>query len=401
MLLFKMKTPNYRHFTNVFHVFNISDMDSSKIYRLFSSCIPVKGFQRSVVVDLIRNQIFYIPNVFYRMLSKNRTKTIEDIINSFGESNRNAIISFFEYLEQKELVFPLEKKEQILFPKLSLQWDFPSDCSNAILDISQFSNYNISEAIVRLDDISCFHLQIRLLHEISQAYLEKLLELTNDTSIRTVQLMMNYRQAIDEQLHTLFEKYWKLVKVEMFGAPENRSTSLKENMAIIIYYADKVLLPEKCGVVSTDFFCINMEHFTESQCHNTCLNRKICIDAEGNIKNCPAMAKSYGNIRDTSLKEAIEKPGFKDLWYICKDQIDVCKDCEFRYMCTDCRCFIKDPDNIHSQPAKCPYNPYICLWEGQEGYVPVEECGTYSRETGFVPDKKRIKELNRKIWGEE
>ena len=141
--------------------------------------------------------------------------------------------------------------------------------------------------------------------------------------------------------------------------------------------------------------------FYESQCHNTCLNRKVCIDAEGNIKNCPAMAKSYGNIRDTTLEEAINKPGFKDLWFICKDQIDVCKDCEFRYMCTDCRAFIKDPENIYSQPAKCTYNPYICLWEGQEGYVPVEECGTYSRETGFVPDKKRIAELNKRIWGEE
>lgn len=96
--------------------------------------------------------------------------------------------------------------------------------------------------------------------------------------------MMNCYQAIDEQLFTLFEKYWKLVKVEMLGAPENR------------------------GVVSTDYFCIEMKHFTESRRHNT------------------------------------------------------------------------------------------CLWEGQEGYVPVEECGTYSRETGFVPDKRRIKELNKRIW---
>ena len=376
-------------------------MDSLKTYRLFSSCIPVKGFQRSIVVDLIRNQIFYIPNVFFKMLSKNKTKTIEDIINSYGEHNRSAIVSFYEYLELQELVFPLENKEHILFPKLSLQWDFPSDCSNAILDVEHPSNYDVAKAITKLDDISCFHLQIRLLCEVDQTFLEKLLELTNDTSIRSVQLMMNYCQAIDEELHTLFEKYWKLVKVEMFGAPENRSTSLKGNLALIIYYADKVLTPKNCGVVSTDFFCINMKHFTESQHHNTCLNRKVCIDAEGNIKNCPAMAKSFGNIKDTTLEEAINKPGFKDLWYICKDQIDVCKDCEFRHICTDCRCFIKDPDNIYSQPAKCTYNPYICLWEGQEGYVPVEECGTYSRETGFVPDKKRIKELNRKIWGEE
>ena len=96
------------------------------------------------------------------------------------------------------------------------------------------------------------------------------------------------------------------------------------------------------------------------------------------------MMQSFGNIKDTTLKEAIEKPGFKDLWFICKDKIDVCKDCEFRHMCTDCRAYIKDPENIYSQPAKCPYNPYIAKWRGEEGYVTVEECGTYSKEKGFV-----------------
>ena len=326
---------------------------------------------------------------------------MEEIFNKYGESNTDIIMNFYNNLEQKELAFPLEKKEIILFPKLSLQWDFPSYCSNAILDIGHSSTYDVAKAITQLDKISCFHLQIRLLREVSPTYLEQLLKLTNDTSTRTVQLMANYCQTIDEQSHALFDKYWKLVKVEMFGAPKNHSMSLKRNFALIIYYADKILAPENCGMVSTDYFCIDMKHFTESQRYNTCLNRKICIDEEGNIKNCPAMTKSYGNIKDTTLEEAINKPGFKEMWYICKDQIDVCKDCEYRHICTDCRCFIKDPDNIYSQPAKCPYNPYICLWEGQEGYIPVEECGTYSRETGFVPDKKRIKELNRRIWGEE
>ena len=145
-------------------------------------------------------------------------------------------------------------------------------------------------------------------------------------------------------------------------------------------------------------FCINLSFYSESQAHNTCLNRKLCIDADGNIKNCPNMPQTYGNIKDTTLSQSIEKQGFKDCWYICKDKIDVCKDCEFRHICTDCRAFIKDPQNIYSQPAKCGYNPYICLWQGQDGYVPVEECGTYSKESGFVPDAEKIEKLNAEIW---
>ncbi len=47
------------------------------------------------------------------------------------------------------------------------------------------------------------------------------------------------------------------------------------------------------------------------------------------------MTESFGNIRDTTLAEAIEKPGFKKYRDINKDKILVCKDCEFRNMCVD------------------------------------------------------------------
>jgi len=40
---------------------------------------------------------------------------------------------------------------------------------------------------------------------------------------------------------------------------------------------------------------------------------------------------------------------------------------------TDCRAFIKNPENIYSQPAKCTYNPYIAKWQGEEDYMSVAE----------------------------
>lgn len=73
-----------------------------------------------------------------------------------------------------------------------------------------------------------------------------------------------------------------------------------------------------------------------------------------------------------NLKEVMQSQEFQKLWHIKKDDIKVCQDCEFRYMCMDCRAFIKDPKDIYSQPAKCPYNPYIAKWKGEEGYITVE-----------------------------
>lgn len=118
-----------------------------------------------------------------------------------------------------------------------------------------------------------------------------------------------------------------------------------------------------CGIVSRNYFGVDKDKVIESINHNSCLNRKISIDKDGNIKNCPSMAESFGNIKDTTLEEALNKPGFKKYWNITKDQIEVCKDCEFRHICTDCRAYIEDPENQYSKPLKCGYNPYTNEWE--------------------------------------
>lgn len=79
------------------------------------------------------------------------------------------------------------------------------------------------------------------------------------------------------------------------------------------------------------------------------------------------MPESYGNIKDTTLEEALNKPGFKKYWNVTKDMIEVCKDCEFRYVCTDCRAYTErttfDKKEIDlSKPLKCGYNPYTNEW---------------------------------------
>ena len=93
---------------------------------------------------------------------------------------------------------------------------------------------------------------------------------------------------------------------------------------------------------------------------NTCLNKKLSITKEGLIKNCPSLSKSYGNVNNTSLEKVVNKKSFKYLWEINKDQINVCKDCEFRYICSDCRAFL---NHDNDKPKKCNYNPYTMAYE--------------------------------------
>ncbi len=36
---------------------------------------------------------------------------------------------------------------------------------------------------------------------------------------------------------------------------------------------------------------------------------------------------------------------------------------EFRYICTDCRAYTENPEDIYSKPLKCGYNSYTNKWE--------------------------------------
>ncbi len=75
------------------------------------------------------------------------------------------------------------------------------------------------------------------------------------------------------------------------------------------------------------------------------------------------MKKSFGNILDESLIKVSENIDFQKKWSINKDLVEVCKDCEYRYVCSDCRAYTKNPSNEYSKPLKCFYDPYTGVWE--------------------------------------
>ena len=368
-------------------------------YRLFECCRLVVGYGRSCIYDLQRDKHIFIPNGITGLFNDNNV--IDSLtIGLYDKFSQKNISSFINSLIKEEYLFEIEDNELQNFPKMDLTWAYPAHITNAILVLNNFNYKFYKNILSELLRLNCVNIQFLIFSRFESEKISEIQHYASNVGMKYFEYVINASNIASEaELLTWRRNNSSISKIVVTNSDYNKI--IQEGEDTIIITKEKIDNSISCGNIHPYYFCRTIECFTEAQCHNTCLNRKVCIDANGDIKNCPAMAKSYGNIKDTTLEEAINKPGFKDLWFINKDKIDVCKDCEFRYMCTDCRAFIKDPENIYSQPAKCTYNPYICLWEGQEGYVPVEECGTYSRETGFVPDKKKIKALNKKIWGEE
>jgi SPASM domain peptide maturase of grasp-with-spasm system len=118
-----------------------------------------------------------------------------------------------------------------------------------------------------------------------------------------------------------------------------------------------------CGYISQEAFVVNGEFIRESLKHNSCLNGKISINSDGKICNCPASNETYGHYKIKKNSEVlIKNKRFQSYWKINKDLVEKCKECEFRYICVDCRS-IREQDDLYSAPLKCGYDPKTGTWE--------------------------------------
>lgn len=338
------------------------------VFRLFASCIAVQGASRSTICDLQRNAIHLIPNALYDILTRHRDRTLEEIRGIYGNEHDDTIDSYFEFLLKNELGFWCDEPEA--FPDLDLTWDRPEVITNAVIDIDSQSDHDFQSIFSQLDDLGCRFVQIRFFSRWPLADIEsKVLGPTSFGGLRGIELLLaEDPQWREGELDDFCQRNTRIVAIMVHSSSSLRRERLEHSGITAFFSTDRIDSAAHCGQIHPDYFAPTLACFTEAQKHNTCLNRKISIDARGEIKNCPSFPISYGNAKTRSLHSAVACQSFKDLWYINKDQIEVCKDCEFRYVCTDCRAFIKHPANKLSKPSKCSYDPYTARWGRVEPY---------------------------------
>lgn len=106
--------------------------------------------------------------------------------------------------------------------------------------------------------------------------------------------------------------------------------------------------------------------FLRNKTGHNCFLEQICVGADGSVYPCLAERKvSYGNIRFNSLNEILLSETAQKFRHLNKNHIDVCRDCEYRYCCFDCRVRAKDylgGNDFHAKPWWCTYNPYTGKW---------------------------------------
>lgn len=336
------------------------EIELNKKIAMFSNCILVNGANRSIICDLQRNNFEFIPNDLYSILKEFEGRTVNEIFIAHVGSEA-IILEYFDFLNKHEYIFFTDKFEN--YPKIDLSWDSPFKIINAIIDLSSDSNYNLKNIIIQLDELGCMFLEIRVFNYVLPQKIKELILSTSNTRIKGIEIILcNSNVPNLDFIYELINLSGRLLKFTIHSCEKDEITVLNKNIQVI-YTKQKVTSSNHCGFIHPSNFIVDLDMFTESQQHNSCLNRKISIDVNGLVKNCPSMINSFGAIDEVKLKDIINDKTFNNVWSINKNQIDICKDCEFRYICTDCRAFIENTDDDYSKPLKCGYNPYTNKWD--------------------------------------
>ena len=331
--------------------------------KLFANCIPVKGAKRSIICDLQRNSYHFIPNDLHDVVKEACHKSVSEIKAQFSPEDQETVDEYLQFIVSEGYGFFCDEEELALFPPVDLTFDFPGIISNAIIDIDENLSHDFGSIFEQLEDLGCKDIELRFFSQLPIYSIIEILNKLNDSRIRSVELLIQDTAEINEEtLVNLCRKNLKILKIIVSNSSDTRIVDTDIDRETKIIFTEEVITDSSCcGNITRAYFSTNLVSFAEAVNYNSCLNRKISIDSNGNIKNCPSLSHSYGTVKDTSLKKALNHSHFKSLWSIKKDQIEVCKDCEFRYICSDCRAYVEG--DIYSKPSKCGYDPYSASWQ--------------------------------------
>lgn len=335
-----------------------------KYFNLFSNIFITKGAGRILISDLQRNVSELYPLEFYDMIEALNKKSVEETLEMYDKDSQTIIYEYLEILLENEYGFITEGDWDKNFPPMSYHYHEPNRINNLFIEMSDISLLKRIRSSV--ENLEIKHLVIYSSKTFTLQELIDIDHIFTSTVLSGIEIISPFHKEVDqlfmEELSHNTARFYNLI----FYSCTRKPFKTKNNLKFGFHFVKEDLQLSSCGKVDIKYFNTNLPKVLEAINHNSCLHKKMGIDKDGNIKNCPLMPEHFGNIQKISLEEALDQPRFKRYWNITKDNIEGCKDCEFRYICTDCRAYTENYENSRntdiSKPLKCGYNPYTNEW---------------------------------------
>jgi len=335
---------------------NKTSLNPEHYFMLFTNCLLVKGAHTSTIYDLQKQNRYPIPNDIAQFIYKADKKQISSIVNEFGEESLDVLKQFI----QKEVAFTIPNPNP--FPPLDLTWKSPYKVLTAVIEIGDHEAYNVLDCIKQLHNLGCMFLEIRILKS-STFNIEDIsswFSFINEAYIKSIEVYIPI-ELFTPPIEKIISREFRIGRTIVYNCEETKITQLPRASALIVYtkMADIKDAPE---YIDQRNFPVNLPLFTEAQQHNIGLNRKICIDENGALKNYLTHQKAFGNIKNKSIETTINTKEFQKKWFISNDKIEKCKECQYRYACLS-NSDIIEKKGAYYKKETCSFDPKTNTWE--------------------------------------
>lgn len=336
-----------------------------KYFNLFSNILITKGATRILISDLQRNFSELYPLEFFDLITELKNNSIEDILQNYDAESRVIVHEYIQTLLEKEYGFITENDRDRNFPPLSPEYHSPATINDLFIEMKERDM--LEKVKSSIENLGIRHLTIYSLKPLTSSELIEIDKTFTNSVLSGIEIYFPFHQNIDPSfIQTLHKNTERIYNLIFYNCPKPPFKA-KNEYRFTVQFVKEDLKISACGKVDLKYFNTNLPKILEAVNYNSCLYKKVGIDRNGNIKNCPLMPESFGNIHENSIEEALHQKGFRKYWHLTKDHTEGCKDCEFRYICTDCRAFTEKTHTNKgldvSKPLKCGYDPYTGTWE--------------------------------------
>lgn len=346
-----------------------------KYLYVFADCLLTKGAFRSLLSDVSRRKMYFIDNDYAELFPLFREYQLGQLVDMIDDDDVNKFEDFVRFLTSNELAEFVDDIKA--FPGIEVAWEEPSQILRAIID-SRTLEHDFEMIFSQLFQLDCKFIQLRFYETRDVAYLENVLSHAISKDFRSVDLLIkdNDFQTSYSILENLIESYPIIGNIVVHSSSKDSIHKFKSDSKVscrnkVLYTTQNIDSCSSCGIINLEgMFVPNLVDFMENKLFNSCLNKKIGIDEDGFVKNCPSMPRHFGHSSTVRLSDIIINPEFTSIWGINKKKISICQDCEFQDICIDCRSYVTDMSDLYSKPKKCNYDPYSATWYTSHLSVP-------------------------------
>lgn len=302
-------------------------MNKQQYYFLQPYCFIVRGKDINIIFNAQKRDIVYLPDCIINLIELFDANSIEKLECIYDSQKKN-LREIITFLIEKGLIGI--KWEGDIFPNIKIEYYSPEYIKHLVLEYS--NKYNFSCVLSYVNMLLAKFIEIRYKNVQSSDDIQGICEhmsLLYGSTIKSVQLVIDYQFAkilFDISKQKCFDVVSSII---FYNSPYSRSENWgKKNIQYI-----------KAGYAYVKFYnndyqnnCIlDMRYFMLSHFHNPYYYKRLCIDEDGNLKNCLKNDDVFGNVKKDDILKVVNQEDFRELWFASCDKIIDIKDNPIRY----------------------------------------------------------------------